>query len=35
MDIEWAKDGVDGRTYVVQARPVTVAAGAMTVLERT
>ncbi|WP_416957475.1 phosphoenolpyruvate synthase [Nocardioides sp. T5] len=34
MDIEWAKDGVDGRTYVVQARPVTVAARAATVLER-
>jgi pyruvate,water dikinase len=26
MDIEWAKDGVDGRLYVVQARPETVAA---------
>jgi pyruvate,water dikinase len=25
MDIEWAKDGVDGRVYVVQARPETVA----------
>lgn len=25
MDIEWAKDGVDGRLYVVQARPETVA----------
>ncbi len=23
MDIEWAKDGVDGRIYVVQARPET------------
>lgn len=34
MDIEWAKDGVDGRTYVVQARPVTVATRAATVLER-
>jgi pyruvate,water dikinase len=26
MDIEWAKDGSDGRLYVVQARPETVAA---------
>lgn len=25
MDIEWAKDGIDGRIYVVQARPETVA----------
>ena len=25
MDIEWAKDGKDGRLYVVQARPETVA----------
>jgi len=25
MDIEWAKDGVDGRIYIVQARPETVA----------
>jgi pyruvate,water dikinase len=25
MDIEWAKDGVDGEIYVVQARPETVA----------
>ncbi len=24
MDIEWAKDGVDGRLYVIQARPETV-----------
>ncbi len=24
MDIEWAKDGLDGRIYVVQARPETV-----------
>jgi len=24
MDIEWAKDGVDGRVYVLQARPETV-----------
>jgi pyruvate,water dikinase len=26
MDIEWAKDGADGRLYIVQARPETVAA---------
>jgi pyruvate,water dikinase len=26
MDIEWAKDGIDGRLYVVQARPETAAA---------
>jgi len=25
MDVEWAKDGVDGQLYVVQARPETVA----------
>ncbi|KAA1248407.1 phosphoenolpyruvate synthase [Mycobacterium simiae] len=25
MDIEWAKDGVDGRLYIVQARPETAA----------
>ena len=25
MDIEWAKDGVDGKVYIVQARPETVA----------
>ena len=24
MDIEWAKDGVDGKLYIVQARPETV-----------
>lgn len=24
MDIEWARDGIDGRLYVVQARPETV-----------
>ncbi len=27
MDIEWAKDGVDGKLYIVQARPETVHAG--------
>ncbi|MFC9918241.1 phosphoenolpyruvate synthase [Agromyces binzhouensis] len=26
MDIEWAKDGIDGRLYIVQARPETVVA---------
>jgi pyruvate,water dikinase len=25
MDIEWAKDGLDGEFYIVQARPETVA----------
>jgi pyruvate,water dikinase len=25
MDIEWAKDGIDGKLYIVQARPETVA----------
>jgi pyruvate,water dikinase len=25
MDIEWAKDGIDGKVYIVQARPETVA----------
>ena len=25
MDVEWAKDGLDGRLYIVQARPETVA----------
>ena len=24
MDIEWAKDGVDGKIYLLQARPETV-----------
>ena len=28
MDIEWALDGIDGRLYVVQARPETVASQA-------
>jgi pyruvate, water dikinase len=27
MDIEWAKDGVTGKLYIVQARPETVQAG--------
>jgi pyruvate,water dikinase len=34
MDIEWAKDGVDGRLYVVQARPETVESRKGGVLER-
>ncbi|MFV0375044.1 phosphoenolpyruvate synthase [Microbacterium sp.] len=28
MDIEWAKDGVDGKLYIVQARPETVVSRA-------
>ena len=27
MDIEWAKDGIDGQIYIVQARPETVHTG--------
>jgi pyruvate,water dikinase len=27
MDIEWAKDGIDGKMYIVQARPETVHTG--------
>jgi len=27
MDIEWAKDGIDGQLYIVQARPETVHTG--------
>jgi pyruvate,water dikinase len=35
MDIEWAKDGDDGRIYIVQARPETVKSRASTnVMER-
>ena len=30
MDIEWAKDGIDGRLYILQARPETVASQAST-----
>ncbi len=30
MDIEWGKDGVDGRLYILQARPETVKAGEKT-----
>src|SRR4029450_3580455 len=28
MDIEWGKDGVDGKLYILQARPETVKANA-------
>jgi pyruvate,water dikinase len=34
MDIEWAKDGLDGLLYVVQARPETVQSRSGNVLER-
>ncbi|MGD9600353.1 MAG: phosphoenolpyruvate synthase [Gammaproteobacteria bacterium] len=34
MDIEWARDGVDGRLYVVQARPETVQSRSSQVIER-
>jgi pyruvate,water dikinase len=34
MDIEWAKDGIDGRIYVVQARPETVKSRDSRVIER-
>ncbi len=34
MDLEWAKDGVDGRIYIVQARPETVQSRSGRTLER-
>jgi pyruvate,water dikinase len=34
MDVEWAKDGADGRIYVLQARPETVKSRAREVEER-
>ena len=34
MDIEWGKDGVDGRLYVLQARPETVQSRTTGALER-
>ncbi|TCT24216.1 phosphoenolpyruvate synthase [Thiobaca trueperi] len=34
MDIEWAKDGTDGKIYVVQARPETVQSRTGNVIER-
>jgi len=34
MDIEWARDGLDGRLYIVQARPETVQSRSGKVIER-
>ncbi|MFD2110969.1 phosphoenolpyruvate synthase [Thiorhodococcus fuscus] len=34
MDVEWAKDGTDGKIYVVQARPETVQSRSGNVIER-
>ncbi|MEZ5447005.1 MAG: phosphoenolpyruvate synthase [Gammaproteobacteria bacterium] len=34
MDIEWAKDGIDGKLYLVQARPETVQSRRARTLER-
>jgi pyruvate,water dikinase len=34
MDIEWAKDGTDGKMYIVQARPETVQSRAGQIIER-
>jgi len=34
MDIEWAKDGLDGELYIVQARPETVQSRSGNVIER-
>ncbi|MTI13327.1 phosphoenolpyruvate synthase [Sansalvadorimonas verongulae] len=34
MDIEWAKDGDDGKLYIVQARPETVKSRSAGVIER-
>jgi pyruvate,water dikinase len=34
MDIEWAKDGLDGALYIVQARPETVQSRSGQVIER-
>ncbi|UHD17020.1 phosphoenolpyruvate synthase [Thiocapsa bogorovii] len=34
MDIEWAKDGNDGKLYVVQARPETVQSRSGNIIER-
>jgi len=34
MDIEWARDGIDGKIYVVQARPETVQSRSGKVIER-
>ena len=35
MDIEWAKDGLDGQLYLVQARPETVASQKISAVMRT
>ncbi len=34
MDIEWARDGLDGKLYVVQARPETVQSRSSQIIER-
>ncbi|WP_428634343.1 phosphoenolpyruvate synthase [Sedimenticola sp.] len=34
MDIEWARDGIDGRLYIVQARPETVQSRSGNIMER-
>ncbi len=34
MDVEWAKDGIDGRIYIVQARPETVQSQQENVVEK-
>lgn len=34
MDIEWARDGLDGRIYILQARPETVQSRTGNVMER-
>jgi len=34
MDVEWAKDGIDGNIYIVQARPETVQSRASNVVEK-
>jgi len=34
MDVEWAKDGLDGKIYVVQARPETVQSRSGQIIER-
>ena len=34
MDVEWARDGIDGKLYIVQARPETVQSRSGRVIER-
>jgi pyruvate, water dikinase len=34
MDVEWARDGIDGRLYIVQARPETVQSRSGRTIER-